>query len=360
MFIQTIRLDHYRNYDFLEIELDKGTNLFIGDNAQGKTNILEAVYVCGTSRSHRTNKDKDLIAFGCAESHIRMFLQKGDLPYQIDFHLHKDRPKGIAVNGQPIRRARDLLGISSMVFFSPEDLNIIKEGPSLRRKFLDAELCQLDPLYLSDLAEYNKVVNQRNKLLKDAYGDEHLLSTLDVWDAQLLRYGKKIIKARSSFIEEMIPFVQEIHGDLTGGLEKLTLSYEPDVTEEGFEKKLSANREKDKKMKTTSVGPHRDDIAIFSDGIDLRQFGSQGQQRTAALTLKLSEISMIKRKRKETPVLLLDDVLSELDKKRQAYLLERIHNIQTLITCTGMDEFKERSFGLDRIFHISQGTAKLI
>lgn len=355
MIIESIELKNYRNYKELHMEFNQGTNILYGDNAQGKTNILEAVYLAGTSKSHKGSKDREMIRFKNEESHIRMMVKKGELSYKIDMHLRKNKAKGVAINGLPIRKARELLGVVNLVFFSPEDLNIIKDGPGERRRFLDSELCQLDGVYITELAGYNHIVNQRNRLLKDCYMNPGLKSTLDVWDMQMVDYGKKIIGKREAFVEELNEIARGLHKGLTGGIEELEILYEPSVTAAEFEDKLSRNRERDLRMKLTSVGPHRDDFCVKVNGIDIRRYGSQGQQRTAALSLKLSEIYLVKKKIRDTPVLLLDDVLSELDSSRQTYLLESIHDIQTLITCTGLDDFVSHQFKINRVFQVVKG-----
>lgn len=355
MYIESIQLKNFRNYELLELDLDKGTNIFYGNNAQGKTNILEALYLCGTTKSHKGSKDREMIQFGEEDAHIRMMIKRNQLPYKIDMHLRKNKAKGVAINGIPIKKASELFGIVNMVFFSPEDLNIIKNGPGERRRFLDLELCQLDKIYLTDLAAYNRIINQRNKLLKDIYMRPDLKDTLDIWDMQMVQYGKKIIEKRRAFIEELNEVIQDIHSNLTGGMEKLDIIYEPSCLSEDFETVLSANREKDLKMKLTSLGPHRDDLCVMANGIDIRKYGSQGQQRTAALSLKLSEIYIVERKIKDTPILLLDDVLSELDSNRQTYLLKSIHDIQTMITCTGLDDFISHQFEINRVFQVQAG-----
>ena len=309
MVIKSLKLKNYRNYDLLDLKFDPNTNILYGDNAQGKTNILEALYLSGTTKSHRGTKDRDIIQFGYDESHIETTIEKRGINFQIDMHLKKNSPKGIAIDKVPIRRAGELFGIVHFVFFSPEDLNIIKEGPAGRRRFIDLELSQLDKIYLNNLSNYNRIINQRNSLLKDIYGQKNLMETLDIWDMQLVSYGTKVL-------------------------------------------------ERSIRMKSTTVGPHRDDICFTTqNGIDVRRFGSQGQQRTAALSLKLSEIELVKRVINDTPVLLLDDVLSELDKHRQNYLLDSIHDIQTIITCTGLDEFVNHRFSINKIFHIKNGHA---
>ena len=355
MYIESLELKNYRNYQNLQLDFDKGTNIFYGDNAQGKTNILESVYLCGTTKSHRGSKDKEIIRFGEEESHIRMMIRKDELSYKIDMHLRKNKAKGVAINGLPIKKARELFGIVNLVFFSPEDLNIIKNGPGERRRFMDLELCQLDQIYLTDLAGYNHIVNQRNRLLKDLYMNPSLKETLDIWDMQMLQYGTKIIKKRKDFVRDLNQVIQDIHHNLTGGIEHLEVVYEPSTEAEDFENVLKKNRERDIRMKMTSAGPHRDDLSFVVNGIDIRKYGSQGQQRTAALSLKLSEIYLVKEKIKDTPVLLLDDVLSELDSNRQTYLLDCIHDIQTLITCTGLDDFVSHQFHLNKVFKVVKG-----
>lgn len=355
MYIESVQLKNFRNYESLELKFDKGTNIFYGDNAQGKTNVLEAVYLCGTTKSHRGSKDKEIIRFQEEESHIRMIVCKDSISYKIDMHLKKNKAKGVAVNGIPIRKAKELFGIVNLVFFSPEDLNIIKSGPGERRRFLDMELCQLDKLYVTDLISYNRIVNQRNKLLKDLSFRPGLKDTLDVWDMQMVQYGRNLIEKRKRFVEELNVIIKEIHGNLTGNLENLEIIYEPSVQAQELGQQLLDNREKDIRLKMTSQGPHRDDLCVLVNGVDIRKYGSQGQQRTAALSLKLSEIYLVKEKIKDTPILLLDDVLSELDSSRQTYLLNSIHNIQTLITCTGLDDFISHQFKINKVFHVING-----
>ena len=360
MIIKSIELKNFRNYEDLSISFDEGTNIFFGDNAQGKTNILEAAYISGTTKSHKGSKDKEMIRFGEEEAHIRTIVKKGtsgmEKEYQIDMHLKHNRSKGIAINKVPIKKASELFGILNMVFFSPEDLNIIKNGPAERRRFLDSELCQLDKIYLSDLTNYNKILIQRNKLLKDMVYRPDLRDTLSVWDLQLVETGKKIIKRRKDFIRELNEIVYGIHYKISGEREELFLKYEPSIDDIFFEDELNHAKERDMKLCQTSVGPHRDDMLFSIKGVDIRKFGSQGQQRTSALSLKLSEIELVKKTIHETPILLLDDVLSELDSNRQNYLLNNIYDIQTMITCTGLDEFVKNRFHINKVFQVINGT----
>lgn len=356
MIIKSLKLKNYRNYELLNLTFDPGTNILYGDNAQGKTNILEALYLSGTTKSHRGTKDRDMIQFGYDESHLETVVEKRGIDFKIDMHLKKNSPKGIAIDKVPIRKAGELFGLVHFIFFSPEDLDIIKDGPAARRRFIDLELSQLDKVYLSNLSNYNRVVNQRNSLLKEIAYQDKLLDTLDIWDMQLEQYGTKVIEGRKKFIGQVNEIISEIHEQLTGGREKITLLYEPSTGDETMEASIRRNRERDIRFRSTTSGPHRDDICFKNGSIDIRKFGSQGQQRTAALSLKLSEIELVKRQINDTPVLLLDDVLSELDKNRQNYLLDSIHDIQTIITCTGLDEFVNHRFSINKVFHVNNGS----
>lgn len=354
MIIKSIELQNFRNYQMEKIEFDENTNILYGNNAQGKTNILEAVYFSGTTKSHKGSKDLEVIRFQEEEAHIKTMVSKKGIEYRIDMHMRKNKAKGIAVNGVAIRKSSELYGIMNIVFFSPEDLQIIKSGPSGRRKFMDMELCQLDKIYVSSLISYNKALDQRNKFLKDFYVSKNL-EMLDVWDEQLVKYGLEIIKTRREFIEKLNEIIQGIHEKLTGGMEKLYIQYEPSVKEEDFEKTISHNRDKDLRTRTTNAGPHRDDIIFEIQEIDIRKYGSQGQQRTTALSLKLAEIELVKHTTGDTPILLLDDVLSELDSNRQNQLLDSLKDIQTIITCTGLDDFINHNFDVSRIFKVIAG-----
>lgn len=358
MYVESLELKNFRNYDRISLTFDQGTNVLYGDNAQGKTNLLEAIYVCGTTKSHKSSRDGELIRFGEEEAHMRLFFSKDGISHKIDMHLRKNGKKGVAIDGMPIRRAGDLFGMMNLVFFSPEDLNIIKHGPKERRRFLDSELCQLDKMYYSELAQYNRILLQRNALLKDIPFSRSLIPTLDVWDEQLAASGIHLIRERRKFTDELNRIVEGIHENLTSGREKIEIVYEPNAGEEDISDSLRQSRDRDLKLKTTSVGPHRDDLRVLVNGIDIRHYGSQGQQRSAALSMKLSEIYLVRQVIKDSPILLLDDVLSELDSSRQKMLLQNMHQIQTFITCTGMDELIENNFTLDKVFHVVNGTVE--
>lgn len=356
MIIESVELKNYRNYDELHMDFSQGTNLLYGDNAQGKTNVLEAIYIACTTKSHRGTKDKDIIQFDRDESHIKLTVRKNDVPYRIDMHLKKNKAKGVAVNGIPIRKASELFGIVNVVFFSPEDLNLIKNGPAERRRFIDLELCQLNKLYVHALVQYNRIVIQRNKLLKELSFKPEYEETLDVWDMQLVQYGREVIRHRAEFISQLNEIIRGIHLQLSGEKEELAIHYDPNVHPDQFEQALKKSRFQDMKQKTTLTGPHRDDISFYVNEIDIRKFGSQGQQRTAALSLKLAEIELVKKLVHDYPILLLDDVLSELDGNRQNHLLSVINHIQTMITCTGLEDFINNRFKIDKIFKVVSGT----
>lgn len=359
MQIDSVEICDFRNYENAKLEFHENTNVLYGDNAQGKTNILESIFVCGTTKSHKGSKDKELIRLGTEEAHIRLIITKKGISHKIDMHLKKNKSKGIAIDGIPIRRSSELMGLINIIFFSPEDLRIIKNGPAERRRFVNLELCQLDKMYLHDLGEYTKVLNQRNKLLKQISFQPSLKDTLEIWDNQLVEYGKKIIRRRKEFVKQLEEMVYSINQKLTGGKEQLHVIYEPDVEAEEFEGKLNSLLEKDLKTFTTNTGPHRDDLSFLNGDIDLRKYGSQGQQRTCALSLKLAEIELVKELIGDQPILLLDDVLSELDRSRQNYLLDSIHDIQTIVTCTGLEEFIDSRLTLDRVFRITNGIVDL-
>lgn len=355
MFIEKLALNNFRNYSEEEISFSEGINILYGDNAQGKTNILEAIYMTATTKSHRGNKDREIIRFGCEEAHIRADINKNDIKHRIDMHLKNNKSKGVAIDMVTIRRTAQLFGLVNIVFFSPEDLSIIKDSPVERRKFIDMELCQLNKLYYSELSSYNKVLNQRNNLLKQISFNEKSKDLLDVWDEQLVKYGIKIISLRDNFINMINEIIADIHSSLTSGKEKIKVIYEKNADEISFLERLREKRFVDLKYQSTSIGPHRDDISFIVNDIDIKKYGSQGQQRTVALSLKLAEIELVKRIIKDNPILLLDDVMSELDSTRRDALLSYISDIQTIITCTGYDDFIKERLSIDRIYKVSQG-----
>lgn len=358
MYINSLEVGNFRNYNFAKIEFHEKTNILYGDNAQGKTNVLEGIYLCSTSRSHKGSRDREMILMGQEDAHLKMFVEKNQICHKIDVHLKKKKAKGIAIDGIPVKKSSDLLGMCHVVFFSPEDLAIIQNGPEARRKFIDMELCQLDHIYLHHLTKYKHVLKQRNELLKQISINSKLLDTLDIWNSQLVEYGTYVIKARTEFVRKLNGYIRKIHNNLTGGKENIELTYEPNVTASAFAQELVVMEKKDLFTKTTNTGPHRDDLSFVSENKDLRKYGSRGQQRTGALSLKLTEIQIVEEKTGEKPLLLLDDVLSELDRNRQNYLLEHIKGIQTIITCTGLEEFVKNGVNMQKTFEIVSGSVK--
>ena len=355
MILKSLELRDFRNYKRESFVFDPGTNVLYGDNAQGKTNALEAIFVGVTTKSHKGSNDSELIRRGENEAHLRYFVEKNERETSVEFHLHRQGKKGIAINRLPIRNSEELLGICHLVFFSPEDLGIIRDGPDARRRFIDMELCQMNAIYLHYLVDYRKNLKQRNALLKQIREKPSLKDTLEIWNHGLIENGMKVIRLRKEFIEELQEIMQVKHAQLTGGTEEIHMVYEPSTTAELLEEKLILAEERDIFQGTTTVGPHRDDIAFLNRDEDIRKFGSQGQKRTAALSLKMAEIELVERTIGDKPILLLDDVLSELDRNRQNYLLEQIQGVQTIITCTGLEEFVKNGVGIDKTFHIVDG-----
>lgn len=360
MYAKYIQLVNYRNYKELFIELNRNVNVFIGDNAQGKTNILESIYYCGFGRSHRTNKDRELIRWNENEAYIKLYLSKERLDKKVEIKIFKEGKKAININSIKINKISQLLGTCNVVMFSPEDLKIVKESPGNRRRFLDMELCQLNGKYYYNLVQYNKVLAERNAVLKNRNIDG---SILDIYDQQLAAFGEYIIKKRVEYIKKLNDYGKNIHKEITSNKEEIEFSYITQVKD--FDCILAEmldllikNRSKDIDRHITSVGPHRDDFYIAINGVDTRSFGSQGQQRTSILTIKFSSLKIIKEVTGEHPVLLLDDVLSELDSKRQRYILTSTSDVQTVITCTGIEDIRSYIDGRASIFYVKDGNVE--
>ena len=361
MFIKHIQLMNYRNYSQLDISLSENVNVFMGDNAQGKTNILEAMYYCGFARSHRTNKDKELVNWKCDKALISLFVKRARIDKKINIAIFKDGKKAINVNSIKINKVSELIGAFNVVMFSPENLKIVKESPGVRRKFIDMELSQLDPKYYYNLVQYNKVLNERNSVLKNKNIEE---SMLDIYDFQLAAFGKYIIQERQKYLQKLNIHGSKIHKDITSNREDIVFKYVSTISlsediEEALIKALKEHRQKDRERGITSQGPHRDDFLIFINGIDAKSYGSQGQQRTSVLTMKFASLRIIKEQTGEFPVLLLDDVLSELDFKRKRYVLSSIKDIQTIITCPGIEDIYEYLDDKSKVFTVRDGTIVL-
>lgn len=359
MFLKKIILSDFRNYDKLELNFNENVNLITGKNAQGKTNLLESIYVLSFAKSFRTNKESEMILFNKEFAKIKGFCSKGDEDLDVEI-LYNKSGKFIKINGKKITRNIELLNNVYIVIFSPEDLKIVKEEPDKRRKFIDRELSLIKPVYYSYLVKYKKILQHRNALLKENFIDKGLL---EVMDYELVNYGTQIMLYRNIFIEKLNKISGNLHFNITNQKESLELYYEPniqfsndlDIQKKIFLQKLIENREKDFKRRTSTSGPHKDDLKIIVNHIDVRHFGSQGQQRTAALSLKLAEIQLIKEETKENPILLLDDVLSELDQERQSFLINALRDVQLFITTTEMDEKVKESLTKGKTFIIDNG-----
>lgn len=358
MFVKNIKLKNYRNYSDLDIELNKKINIFTGLNAQGKTNLLESIFLVSIGKTFRLKSDKDTIKFGEDFANIKISIDNERVTDNLEMKIDKRGKKSISINGINIKKHSELMGISLIVSFSPDDLAILKNSPAERRRFVDVELCQLSNVYYYNLKQYNYILKQRNSLLKSLKYDNSQKDSLFVWDNQLIDYGNKIIEAREKFLREIGKYASEIHSDITNKKEKLEVVYKPNVTTENFKVKLEKSLDRDILIGTTSYGIHKDDVNFFINGVDVRLFGSQGQQRTTALCLKLAEIELIKILKNCEPILLLDDVLSELDKERQSYLIEKIDDIQVILTCTGVDDFIDKFKNKYKIFEVVNGTIK--
>ncbi len=364
MQIKKLKLRDFRNYKSLNIEFAEAFNIIYGNNAQGKTNIIEAIFLCASGRSHRTSKDAELLKNDAAGFEIKLSYEKEGVREEIEIAFTNEERKRIKINEIPVRKIGDLMGHLNAVIFSPEDLLLIKQGPAERRRFADITLSQLRPSYFYDLQQYAKILYQRNTLLKNITVKRELESTLDVWDSHLVKTGARIITARSSFVNRLNALAKSRHDKLTNHEENLTLRYSPSIAYDEdksgelaniFQKMLEKNRSREIQKGTTLFGPHRDDIDIVLNGESTKIFGSQGQQRTSVLSMKLAEIDLMKEESGEFPVLLLDDVLSELDDRRKEYLLDSINGMQTFITCTERRFFQRNTDGA-AFFYVEGGS----
>ena len=355
MFVENLELNNFRNYQTEKIKFSPNINLIVGKNAQGKTSILEAIYYSAIGRSAKTTKDSELINWSKERANFKLKLLKESGTKEIEINFSRSQKKSIRVNGVNLLKIGDLLGNIAVVFFSPDELKLVKDAPQDRRKFLDTDISQLSKNYFYLLTKYNKILDQRNKLLKSFEDKKLIEQTLPIWDSQLADVGSQIILYRTNFLEKLKVIANKAHSYITSGEENLELEYAGIVGETVEEIKqkliegLHQTREKDIKLGYTNIGPHRDDIKLVVNSVDIRSFGSQGQQRTVALSLKLAELEIFKEEIGEYPVLLLDDVLSELDQERQRRLLAYAKNLQTLITATQYDPFMFQDVNIIKI-----------
>lgn len=344
MFVTDLNLENFRNYSKGSFSFCEGINVLEGGNAVGKTNLVEAVSFCAFGKSPRTPRDKELIKWEEEFAKISLKAQTKYRGLKISAMISKNGDKRIAVDGVGISKLGEFIGRLSVVFFSPDEIKMIKETPQERRKFMDISLSQQSKSYFYALQRYNKILTSRNNVLKDSFANKQIKDTLPVWNMQLAKEGAEIIERRKEFISFIQPIVDDCHRRVAGRDNGLTVCYETSIkgenTEEELLKALETSLEKDLRLGYTTVGPHRDDMVVLSENVDLRSFGSQGQQRTASLALKLAETQVIELKTGEKPILILDDVLSELDPKRREQLLKQARVQQTLLTCTDYTEDK--------------------
>lgn len=349
MIITHAQLNNYRSYVSCELDPCEGVNVLLGDNGQGKTNVLEALYLTCTGRSHRTRQDRELIRWGADFADIRVEAQRRDGSHQVEIVLPAAGRRKLKIAGQEASRSGELMGHVTGVLFSPEDLRTVKDGPAERRRFVDMALSQIQPAYYYALQRYARALKQRGEALKAASFDPGLLTTLDAWDEQLAGAGAELMRRRRDYVERLSELAAATHRDISDGRERLEIRYQPSVTAGDGERDildaLLAAREMDARRLITSAGPHRDDVQILVGGRDVRAFGSQGQQRTAALAMRLSELDVMKAQMGEWPVLMMDDVMSELDPGRRRQLVSRLKGIQTLITCTDAEDLAGAEVG---------------
>jgi len=351
MYIKKIKLKNFRNYSEQEIELSENINIIYGDNAQGKTNIIEAIFLCAMGKSFRDKKEKDLIKFNESFSKISVFYKKMDREGKIEVEI-SDK-KTFYINDIKQKKVRDVIGKINVVIFTPDDIEIMKEGPQRRRKFLDMMISPIKPKYISILSEYNKIIEQRNEYLKQINIENKERNILDIWDEQLSACSEEIYKYRKDYTDKIREKIEYTHNLIVEDKkEEIKIKYISNGdSKEKFLENLKKTRELDIKRGFTQTGIHRDDIIIYINGKQVSIFGSQGQQRTVVLTLKLCEINIVKEEIGEDPILLLDDFMSELDGKRKKRFLENIKGKQVIITCTDRIKIKNDS----KVFLIEKG-----
>ena len=357
MIITNAQLRDYRSYAACALAPCEGVNVLLGDNGQGKTNVLEALYLCCTGRSHRTRQDRELIRWGADFASVKVEAQRRDGSHQVEIVLPALGRRKLKIAGQEASKSGELMGHVTGVLFSPEDLRTVKDGPAERRRFVDMALSQIRPAYYYGLQRYARALRQRNEVLKLAAAQPGVLSTLDSWDEQLAAAGAELTRQRQAYIARLNAAAGETHREISDGRERLEIRYAPSVRH-GDEVRenldaLFAARENDLRRMTTSVGAHRDDVLMLIGDRDVRAFGSQGQQRTAALAMRLAELKVMGEVMEEPPMLMLDDVMSELDPSRRRQLVGHLKGIQTFITCTDVDDLAGAEVG--KIWRVTEG-----
>lgn len=377
MKVEHLTLRQYRNYQEVSVDLNPDLNILVGQNAQGKTNFIEGLYFLALGRSHRTYQDSELIHWGNDWASLSALVASELGKYTLEARIQSGRRKQFRVSGNALRSLSELYGYLNVVMFSPDDLQLVKGSPVLRRNFLDVVLAQSSAVYRNYLVEYNRILQQRNAILKLLAEQRASAAQLDVWDPQLIETGSRIIAARYRAVKALGEAAAELHAEMTGQGESLTMIYRPfyetdGLTESGavldlpeivsrFEQAMSMRRKDEKRRGVTLVGPQRDDVVFLINSVDARIFGSQGQQRTVVLSCKLAEAEFIKSETGEYPVLLLDDVMSELDKQRRLFFLEAIKKkVQILLTTTGLTSFSPEMVKAATVYNVDAGMLSVI
>ena len=354
MWIKKIKINNFRNYKSQEINLEKNINLFYGENAQGKTNIIEAIFLSSMGKSFRAKKDKEMISLGEENSIIEIEYEKIDRDGKIKIEL--GNKKIVYINGIKIKKLSELLGNINVVIFTPDDINILKGGPQNRRRFLDIMISQLRPNYMYNLNLYLKTLEQRNNYLRQISKENKNENMLDIWDEELANYAINIYKYRKEFIEKIKEKIKKIHEEITNNKEEIKIEYLSEcISKEKYLELLKQRRKLDIIKGYTTKGIHRDDFTIYINDKELSTYGSQGQHRTAILSLKLAELNIVKEEIGESPILLLDDFMSELDEKRRKNFLEKIEDVQVIITCTEKIDIENKKI---LVYNVKSGNAK--
>ncbi len=363
MYLYNLRLYDFRNFSELNTKFNNGINIFYGDNAQGKTNLLEAIYFISELRAARAFKESELIKYERPLAFIKGEFKTNTGPITRQVTFYRDRKKEVKEGENKKNKRSDLCPDISAVYFSPDDVDLIKGEPGLRRRFIDNIVCQFRPTFYKYLQDYQRVLAERNMLLKSIKVKPELIKTLDPWDNQLIEFGFRVISERISMLSKISQKAKDYFKSFSPPESHLDIKYKSEIDftnlsliKKDYSKKLIENRKKDIGRSFTSLGPHRDDILFFINGTEVKTYSSQGQQRTTLLSLKISELKYMKEETGELPVLLLDDVFSELDAERQKYLIEFIKDMQAIITCTNVEYLESLMLEGSRIYKVESGT----
>lgn len=360
-----LELTNFRNYENQQLDFDEGVNVIYGDNAQGKTNILEAIYFFAMGKSNRARRDAELIRHGCDSTKIQLTFSDSQRTNVAEAEIFRDKRKRISLNEIPVRRNSELVRRFNVVYFGPEYLGLVKDGPRIRRQNIDILVSQLRPGFLGWLSDLRKIIDSKNALLRMEYPN---LTMLDIMDEKLIEISTNIIQLRSHYINRVAELASEIQRDISGGAEELKLKYNSCIGDvsgmidsdiiKALRERLAESRQREMRLRESVIGPHREDIEFLINDTDAKAFASQGQQKTIVMAEKMAEVALIRHEVGEAPVLLLDDIMSELDRNRRDYILRSVQNLQILITCTDTDGMNVPSE--TRRIEVSGGHAEVI